>query len=694
MTTVHNAPGVSLAGVTRDPKRTDIQALRAVAVAAVVVYHFWPGAAPGGFVGVDIFFVISGFLITGHLLGEIKRSGAISLRSFYARRIKRILPSAYLVASISALLALVLLPVTRLHNVSREGLATIVYVQNILLARDSVDYLAEGTPESPFRHYWSLSVEEQFYIVLPLVLVLCLVLARRRVGSLRVLIGASLLVIFVASFVHSVVTVGKGDPAAYFLLSTRMWELLAGSILAFVGAKARSVAAPAKFVALGGWLVIVLAIFFTPTASFPGAWALPAVAGTTAIMWANYGGGAQKPEYRSIAHRMIENRAVQYVGDISYNLYLTHWPTLIFLPSLIALSNPFFGPVALAISLVAAAALYRFVDRPLARIKVTRATATRVIVLGVAASAVTAVVIAIPGWVQAHKNAAQQVAAQSLIDSEFDRLGAHELPSFAPFAVSPKIVVPLPSEAKSILPSGAEGRCKSTMSADYTPTCLFGPATATTKIALVGDSHIEQYLPAFEQIANTEGVAIETYFHSSCPLSTAQRVSDADRGGPCKAANEKTLQTLLADESIDLIVTSNRTAVPWVSAPGVPDPAQGFADTWDRLARGGKKVLVLQDNPLMLPAEATTECVAQNPGHPELCDRAKADAMPLDYQLDAMALTDSATLIATEDWFCTEQTCPAVIGNVLVYRDEQHISLLYAQTLAGELWREVSPNLD
>lgn len=670
-------------GHTRTPKRLDIQALRAIAVVSVVIYHFWPSVLPGGFVGVDVFFVISGFLITGHLMGEVTKSGRISLNSFYARRIKRILPAAYIVATLSALLTLVLLPMTRWHNVAREGLATIVYIQNILLARDSVDYLAEGTPQSPFRHYWSLSVEEQFYIVLPILLILCIFLARRQPERLKKTVLITLVVVFVASLATSVITVGSGDPAAYFRLSSRMWELLAGSILAIIGTRIQSAHKAATYVAGLGWAVVIGAAFFTPPSSFPGLGALPAVLGAAAIIWAN----------SLLAPRIIENPGVQYIGNVSYNLYLTHWPTLIFLPFLIPLGSPLFGPIAVVISLTGAAALYRWVDQPLAKVKVTQKSAKRIIWLALGTSALVAVIMMIPSWAQAQKMEAVQVQATDLMTNSFDRLGANALPidTSSPFAADPAVIVPLLSEAKVALPSGAEGRCKSAMADDFTPTCAFGPADAPVTIALAGDSHIEQYLPAFELLAERENIQIKTYFHASCPLNFAQRSTDATRGGPCQVANEKTVANLIADPSINLVITSNRTAVPWEESGEAPDPVQGFVQVWDELANAGKTVVVLQDNPSMLPTDATTECVAENEREPFVCARPKSEAMPMDYQLEASEISNSATLISTEDWYCTQDLCPAVVGNVLVYRDETHVSVLYIETLADKLWSDLTP---
>lgn len=667
-------------------RRKDIQALRALAVLAVVIYHFWPRALPGGFVGVDIFFVISGFLITGHLQREASEHGRISLRSFYARRIKRILPSAYIVAVGSALLTMAILPVTRWDSVTREGLATIVYLQNILLAKDSVDYLAEGTPVSPYRHYWSLSVEEQFYIVLPILLLLALWLAKKRKLSLRPVTLSILSAGFLGSLLWSMYSVDSGDPAAYFLLSTRMWELLAGSLLAIVVVDRKISPKWAAPVGSAGWVVALLAVFFTPAVGFPGLGAVPAVLGSVLVMLANSSAGAG----------VVGLRVVQYVGNISYNLYLTHWPVLIFLPFALTQSSPVFGVVGILLSVCTAALLYRFVDSVLARQKITPTNAWRTLLAGAVASLIAAGLIASPMWLGQKKQTQHEVAAAGLLANDFDRLGAHSLPvdPAVAFTVAPQVVVPVPGSVRAAQPSGAEGRCKSAMADDFTPTCLFGPQDAALTIALVGDSHIEQYLPAFEELVAREDLQVKTFFHSSCPLNNAQRQSDFDRNGPCATANKATLENLKSDPTIDLIVTSNRTAVPWVTSDAVPDPVTGFIEVWDELALSGKRVVVLQDNPVMLPSDGTTECVVENLGHPQNCMRSKSQSMPIDHQLEAAQQTESAALIPTESWFCNSDTCPAVIGNVLVYRDEQHISVLYSQTLANVLWGELQAFLD
>ncbi|WP_435298716.1 acyltransferase family protein [Timonella sp. A28] len=249
--------------------RADIQALRAVAVLAVVIYHFWPNVLPGGFIGVDIFFVLSGFLVGGFLIRAGSRGEPINLLGFYARRIKRILPSAYITIALTMVFLWVLVPINRWENASREAIASIIYLQNLLLAQNSVDYLAQDAPDSLFRHFWSLSVEEQFYIVIPLLVLLCAMVAKRAGWSPKIIVGGSVALLVCASFIYSQIQVSAGNPAAYFTLTSRLWELGVGALLVLL--PAHVLRRRMRFSALLlGWGAIVWALFFTDPTAFPG----------------------------------------------------------------------------------------------------------------------------------------------------------------------------------------------------------------------------------------------------------------------------------------------------------------------------------------------------------------------------------------------------------------------------------------
>lgn len=661
----------------------EIQALRAVAVAAVVVYHLWPAALPAGFTGVDVFFVISGFLITSHMLGEHERSGRLDVPRFFARRARRILPAAIVVVVVTALVSLAVLPQLRWADLTRHGTASLLYVQNWALAGDAVDYLSEGSGESPFRHFWSLAVEEQFYIVWPVLFVLLAAVCGRRGRRIRGPLLGALCGVVALSFAINVAMTSAGDPGGYFVSHARVWELGLGAVLAATPATSARPGAR-RTVAVGGWAAILLGMILISRDSFPGVAALVPTLGAVAVIWAARGASAPR------GWRWVSARPVQWLGGISYSLYLWHWPVLIWAPFVLApLDGVTQASVVLVVSLVLAALSRRYVEVPFHRRIAVGAPPRAVLGAVAVVSAAALLVVQLPGWASERSAAAAAAEVAATRDDPPEHFGAESLSdeTYDAFASGRAVVVPAPQSARSELPEGAEGRCKSEMGSRTTPRCDFGAPGASMTVALVGDSHMEQYLPAFQTLADDHDLRVVTYFHSSCPYSTAQRVSDAQRGGACLAANEQTTAALLADPP-EVVVTSNRTAVDFVGPADAPRPAEGFVQAWEVLRAAQLPVVVLADNPLMLPDDETVVCVIEHLDRPEACERPAADALPVDHQVAAAAVAD-VDWVDTSGWFCTETVCPAVIGSVLVHRDEQHLTPTYVRTLAPRLWSSI-----
>lgn len=664
------------------------------------MYHFWPQTLASGFVGVDVFFVISGYLVGGRLLTAALNSQKLHLLSFYARRAKRILPAAYITVILSIGALCFLAPMNRWEAASREVTASVLYVQNILLARDSVDYLAQDAPDSMFRHFWSLSVEEQFYIAIPVVIVLCGFIAKKlKLNSKGMLIGA-LLLLTAGSFAWSTYQVASANPTAYFMLTSRFWEMGVGALLVLLPALPKPQAH--RGFSVVGWMCIVVSTIATDPSSFPGVGALPAVLGTAMVIYGGMYAGratataptatattATAPTTVATSKRGIAG--VRYLGDISYNLYLVHWPILIFLPLIAPADEWWTRFVAVACALVLAAALYNWVDRPLRNFRVTPLNAPRILFCALGASILVIIVAMVPAAFAQHQQDKQRGQVLHIIQNDFDRLGLSQetKESLESFSLDTQTLLPLPSEVRDILPTGAEGRCKGFISKDYTPVCSFGSSDAELRIALAGDSHTEHYLPAFEKLVRDTGTLyVDTYFHASCPLSSAQRVSDNERGGPCMKANEQTRKAIIAGD-YDLVITSNRTDMQWMTGAGMPSVEDGFIEVWSEFVDAGKRVVVLRDSPMMLPDDATTECVIRYASTPEKCARTLEEAQSIDRQIQPALETDGVFLVDPTPLFCQGNRCPAVVGNVIVYRDQQHVSVLYAETLGDELWAEI-----
>jgi len=730
----------------------EIQALRALAVTLVVVYHLWPGAVRGGYLGVDIFFVISGYLITSGMLREYDTTGRLSLANFYARRARRILPAATVAILSTAILTMLFVPNTWWQDVSRHARGSLLYFENFLLAHDSVDYLAQNQSPSPFQHFWSLSVEEQFYLLWPVLFVLvaagfmlgCRLRAARASSSalisddpaasqpglpdprVRWVVFGALAVLTAASFAYSVALVSHADPSAYFVTPTRFWELGLGALLAFgvtythAGVRAvRSVRILHAGEAIMAAVLVTAAFTYRSDLPFPGAAALLATAPTAALIYLAARNGTQRdygalpgnsvlPGNSALANpsqptplvsgwalvrgRIVENKGVQWLGDVSYSLYLWHWPLVVMAPFIFRDLTDAQRPwLVLALSLGLAHLSRRYIELPCQRGWV-RSWRPRWVLAAVATTtAVSLTVAAMPG-AQGETQLAQEAAARKQILTDPPaNLGAAALQgnSFKTFVTPSKVLVPALQKARRDVPEGSrDGTCKSEMGDDFTPECDYGPDNAELTIALVGDSHIEQYIPAFQGLLAGKSLRIKTFIHASCPFSTAVRVSDAARGKPCLTANKATLAALLHDDSLDLVVTSNSTNVPFDTGDA-PTPEDGFIHMWTQLEQAGKDVVVLSDNPWPGGADRTRDCVAMNKKNPTRCEMNRNQLTVTDHQVGAAKAMPNVQFVHTTNWFCTDTQCPAVIGNVLVYRDDQHITSTYAATLTSRVQKAI-----
>ena len=402
--------------------RPEIQALRAAAVLLVVVSHLWPSALPGGFVGVDVFFAISGFLITSLLLREIDRTGRLSLSEFWARRARRILPAALVTLLFCAIATILFVPLTYWQQFLNELRASTAYVQNWQLAESAVDYFAADDGPSPVQHFWSLSAEEQFYVVWPVLLLLAVGLTRKR--SVRVRRNAIIGVIGALTAVslgYSLYDTAADPSAAYFITPTRAWEFGAGGLLALLPQIERSPGIARAVLSWAGILAILLAAFlFTENTPFPGYAALVPVLGALAVI------AAGTPSRRWAPTPMLELPPIQYVGNVSYSLYLWHWPLLIFAPFVVDRSlHPEAGVVILALALLAAGLSKVLVEDPVRAGSFLTARGGRWTFA--AAAAGTGVVLVVAAGAMSHMRAevaAAERASQQILASNPKCFGA------------------------------------------------------------------------------------------------------------------------------------------------------------------------------------------------------------------------------------------------------------------------------
>lgn len=367
--------------------RPDVEGMRAIAVVLVLLFHAYERPFTGGYVGVDVFFVISGFLITGLLLGEQATCGRISISRFYARRVRRILPASALVVLATVFATYIFLGFIAGNEAAHDAKWTAVFAANIRFALLGTDYLGSRLPPSPLQHMWSLGVEEQFYVVWP-GLFLLLVLLARGVQHRKVLCVA-LLAIIGASLTWSVMQTSVNQTWAYFSPLTRAWELGLGALLAVLTptiANFRSAWIPdvLALVGLGG--ILVSALILTDSTPFPGSAVMLPVLSTGCLIAAGCANG------RTVIGRMLGLRPMKWIGARSYSLYLWHWPLLIIPAQYLQRDlSPAEATGWLAVAVVASALTYRLVENPIRRSRFLASRTALTLVIGAAIVVVTIV---------------------------------------------------------------------------------------------------------------------------------------------------------------------------------------------------------------------------------------------------------------------------------------------------------------
>ncbi|MEU4522169.1 acyltransferase family protein [Amycolatopsis sp. NPDC024027] len=696
--TVTARPSVPTAPASTGHKqRDDIQGLRALAVGLVLVYHLRPGWLPGGFVGVDVFFVISGYLIIGTLTGELRRTGRVGLLNFYARRIRRLLPAATVVLLATVAATVLLVPVSRWPEILREVVASALNVQNWVLALFSSDYATATASASPVQHFWSLSVEEQFYLVIPLLLLLSAAIARRS-GSRPVAVAfGAITVLTVASLVFSAVYTQINHGQAYFITPTRMWELGIGGLTAMVVRQVRvRFAARLALGWLGLGVVLVSAFTFGTHMAFPGWIALLPTLGTAALLVA---GTAERPRVGELSP-LLGLPPLRYVGDISYSLYLWHWPVVVFLLEEAGAAKLSKRQVLVAAvsSLVLAALSKHLVEDPLRRPRPRRGDARprrrAAYALGACMAVVTTVAATVPWQIAQHRLDA--LRADIALDA--DHPGALALDPAHALTVREDVpVVPDPSVAAKDIASVWHDGC-----GQYDPVafpmksdkCAYGRAGATKTMVVIGDSHMTQFATALIDIANRAGWRVKFMLHDGCPFSAAAptktRDADPSRAEPfaeCPAQDKLKIDSMLADKP-DLLVTAamspesylNDLSWAWKSPEAL---TAGYRSYLEKITAAGIPVAVIRDTPRA--DDNVLNCLQRNPA-PHSCDKPRSKAV--DAFTDPLATT-AATIpgvrvVDLTNWICTADLCPAVVGNVVVYRDN-HLTDTYIRTLATPL---------
>lgn len=676
---------------TTSKVRPEIQALRAVAVLLVVLYHLWPQVLTGGFVGVDIFFVISGFLITGHLLRELSSTGRIRLGAFWARRARRLLPASLLVLLASGVAVLIWIPQVFWDQFFHETIASVFYVENWLLAADSVDYLAANNVASAVQHYWSLSVEEQFYLVWPLVILLgggFAKVMKKRSG--RAAIGATLGFVSLASLAYCIAATAVTPATAYFVTPARGWEFGAGGLLALLPLWKVAWLDHARQVAAWlGWAIILsVAVTYSPSTAFPGLAALLPVAGAITVIWAG------TPDKNWFLNWAVRKAPVQWLGNVSYSLYLWHWPLIVIAPFVLGYSQLALVQKSsiLLLSVGLAWLTKKWVEDPL---RAFRPLTGRRSIWTFAAAVVAMILVAVPAavggiWIQAKTSADDATRATLSRSSCFGAaiLDPEKRCATAKFAV----ISPDPALAPGDSPDIYFTHPPCLAVGTNLPDCAFGDPSSRIRVALVGDSHAAQWEPALRKLALQHGWDLRLYLKTNCAFSEAKRGSAYSA---CAVWSRNVSKDLALGRPYSLVITSffaENLGLEVDKGEVTKDEAErGFKTAWQPLISRGTSVLVIRDTPHM--AQTTTVCVSQH-GDSSECDVPRSAALRRsDLQYEAARSDPGTFAIDMTNYFCSQATCSAVIGGVALHTDPYHITKTYSLTLAPYLLGELAPYL-
>ncbi len=654
--------------------RADIEGLRAVAIGMVLVFHAAPKYLPGGFIGVDIFFVISGFLITSLLIREVQRSGTISLLNFYARRARRLLPAATLVLAFSAIVVWFVLPITQRRTFGLDIISAGVSLVNWRLADRSVDYLAEGTGASPVQHYWSLAVEEQFYVIWPLLILLAVVLARRFRWQLRASLAIGIAIVAVPSFIWSVLYSPSNPEVAYFVTTTRLWELGIGAAVAL--------AAPwwpklprwcAQVLFFGGIASLVVAGYGIDASTvWPGAAALAPVLGTAAVIIGGYVVGTSRPAW------LLTNKPMVWIGSISYSLYLWHWPMLIGAAGIWGELRMREAVLVTLVSIIPAYLSLKLVENPIRFSQ--RLGKTPRAGLGLGAVLCTTSVIAGVAVILPSMMARPVIASEST--QAFGAAAYFEDATFDPATVeSYPQIFPAPEVAVDDVPVTYEDGCQ--IGGYEAEVCEYGVADGDLTVVLVGDSKVNQWFSAVESIAQRNGWRLLTVIKSACAFADTTLAFDGEVFTSCVMWNADALDAI-EEIQPDLVITSQGA---WGGLRDPKDPQSGYvaelmvdglAQRWGQLSDMGIPVLAIAGNPN--PPEEMYECVAQNPDKLTNCVF-DAEYEVADVQHEAAALVEKASVVDLNRYICPDGQCASVIGGALVYRQGSHLTSTFVDSL-------------
>jgi len=610
-------------------RNPQIQALRALAALLVLIYHAkW---LDGGYIGVDIFYVISGFLITGILVRELDTKNTISLVAFYARRTKRLLPASFLVIIATGVAGFIFLPASMRESFGKDLIAASTYVSNFLFALWENDYQNLNSTPSPFIHFWSLAVEEQFYLFWPFFILILFRIGKRKA------VFYGVIATLVISFLFSLYLTERSPIWAFYILPTRAWELAAGALLVFLPEikRGRPLLALIALIILGAGTLI-----FDETTPFPGAAALVPVIATVLLLMSRN----QWPPFMDL---IAKSRITQWLGAISYPLYLWHWPVLV-IPAIYLGEelNALQIILLLAVTVILAGLTHRYVETPMRDAKLSQLNVFKFAALATVASVV------IGGFTYLQNSNTITIAStvetvENVVEVSLDQVRSKPLINY----------------------DGCHIHIRQTVS----PRCEYGDTSSKETIVLYGDSHAAQWFPALDLIGKKRGIKIVSLTKSACPsaevikeLSSQYDVKD------CQAFRDSSIARIKKIKPLAVILTGMQPfTAPYTDKSARSWWLAGEKKVFDRIKNSTKYPIYLTDTPL--PRVDIPDCLVA--GRAKACDTSR----PVSAEVARGLIPINPTL-----WLCAD-TCPAVVDGIVAYRDKSHLTVAMSEHLSKQL---------
>lgn len=609
------------------------------------------------------FFIVSGFLITTSILSRYQKTGTISFTNYYLNLLKRLIPLGFLVLFLITIASYLFLPQIVWSETIKQLLASAFYYENWQLAFNSVDYLAQNNEASPVQHFWAMSLQGQFYLIWPLVIMIAVLLAKYVLKkSLKTTVLTVLVSLFTISIIYSIYKTSVNQPWAYFDTFARVWEFSLGGILAMTIFK---INLKKSFAVIAGWLGLIIIIstgLLLPVSTvFPGYAALYPIAGVMLIMISGSNGG----QYG--VHRFLASKPMTSLGGISYGIYLFHWPILIFYFTItdnvdVSLMH---GIIIIAVSILLSYIVTNLIEKPIRSINIQT---SRPKVIAIILAFIIPVAMFNTLWQVEVKSSEAEIA-----NIEFDHThrGAMVFAQIDETQITEvEEIKPNPVQSRQDKPISYPDGCHQVQGESEVIKCDYGVTdNAEYVIAIVGGSHSAQWLPALQAISETENIKIVNMTKSACRFTASEdEVSD-----DCYKWNQNVIQELI-EMKPDLVFATADIG----STQTIPE---GYVEQWINLEQHNIPVFAIRDNAWFSFDPAV--CAEENASNLQECSVKQEDVLPKVSAWDKLDnKPGNVYYYDLSNYFCVDGQCDIVIGNILVYRDSHHITATYARSLA------------